>query len=238
MYAPLSPITSSPHTPNPGPPPAHKKLEPNWWLELESTYLSRLAERMELYLKHGTEVLNKLPGSEPACIELMEMSLQFLAARYPQHFTLDNSTGVFHNKLLGMEFEVFRMCPLMVLLHNIPEDFAIMLRSEETGQYELRAGFVCSSLGWTLQEKIGKALREIHGPIPDYAEKMATAMDRFVPSPPLTRPARRLTPQASSPVSPAPRLYSAAPGALSIKPPSLCRQTTRTRSTVLPNPPT
>jgi hypothetical protein len=154
-------------------------MEPDWWLELESNYTSRLDQRKELYKQYGNEVLAKLPGSEPACNELMEMCLQFLVARYPQHFTLDPVARVFRNGITRKTFNLNDLCPLMVLLDNIPEDFAVMTCNPETGEYELRAGFICSSLGWTVQTKLGKPLREIHAPIPDYKEKLERSMDRF-----------------------------------------------------------
>ena len=69
--------------------------------------------------------------------------------------------------------------PLEVLLHNVPEDFAVMLRNKEDGMYYLRAGVICSSLGWSVDVKMGKSLNDIHAEIvPDYVEKMSKSMDR------------------------------------------------------------
>lgn len=160
-------------------------MEPDWWLELESTYPCRIAQRIALFAKHGTDVLQSLPGSESATNELMEMALQFLVARYPHYFVLENRKGkeVFVNRILGREFVIREMDPLRVLLENVPEDFAITLRNSETGVYECRAGVVCSSLGWNLQSKMGLTLDEIHAPVPDYKEKMSMSMNRFVPPP-------------------------------------------------------
>jgi len=159
------------------------KLETNWWLELESTYKSRIAQRKELYAQHGTGVLQWLPGSELACKELMEMCLQFLCARYPQYFSLapltdDATKTVFTNKILNTSQIVQDQHPLHILLDNVPEDFAIMLRNPETGYYHFRAGMICSAIGWNIDEKIGKQLHEIHASIPDYKEKMQFSMDR------------------------------------------------------------
>lgn len=65
-------------------------------------------------------------------------------------------------------------------MENVPEDFAIMMRDHETGYYYLRAGAICSALGWNLATKMGLQLHEIHGPIPDYKEKLQFSMDRYV----------------------------------------------------------
>lgn len=157
------------------------RMETDWWIELESTYKSRIAQRKELYAKYGKAVLDALPGSELACKELMEMVLQFVCTRYPQHFTLVDKR-ILKNHILGTEHDVQTRPPLEILLENIPEDFAIMLRDDETGFYYLRAAVICSALGWNVASKIGKRLDQIHAPIPDYKEKMQFSMDRYVPS--------------------------------------------------------
>jgi hypothetical protein len=156
------------------------KMEPDWWLEIENTYEERIRERQGLLAKHGDAVLQALPGSELACKELMEMSLQFLCARYPHYFRLDTAKMMFYNEILKTETDLRDTHPLHVLFNNIPEDFAIMLRDDKTGFYLFRAGIVCSSLGWNVASKIGMRLHEIHAPIPDYKEKMQFSMDRCV----------------------------------------------------------
>jgi len=167
------------------------KLDPNYWLELESTYTARIAQRQALYATHGTSVLNALPGSEHATKELMEMSLQFLCTRYPQYFTLCPSKTHFHNAILQTTTPLHSTPPLIVILNNIPEDFALVLRCPLTGSYTLRAGIICSSLGWSLGTKISLSLSAIHGPIPDYATKMAFSMDRYFAKKPTDKPIQR-----------------------------------------------
>ena len=147
---------------------------------MENTYVSRIAQRKKLYVDHGEAVLQWLPGSELACKELMETSIQFLCARYPQYFHLHSDKKTFENKILGTKQDVSSKHPLLVMLDNIPEDFAIMLRNPETGYYPFRAGMICSALGWNVGTKIGLQLHEIHAPIPDYKEKMQFSMDRYV----------------------------------------------------------
>jgi hypothetical protein len=154
-----------------------KKLETDWWVELENTYKERIAQRKGLYEKHGKEVFDWMPGSELACKELMEMVLQFICARYPQYFSIrDNRILV--NKILETEQDICSKHPLEILMDNVPEDFAITLRDDKTGYYVFRAGVICSSLGWNVGTKIGLQLHEIHSIVPDYKEKMKFSMDR------------------------------------------------------------
>ncbi|KAJ5665150.1 uncharacterized protein N7477_007598 [Penicillium maclennaniae] len=166
------------------------RMETDWWIELESTYKTRIAQRKELYAKNGKAVLDAMPGSELACKELMEMVLQFICARYPQHFTLVDKR-ILKNHILGTEHDVKAKPPLEILLENVPEDFAIMLRDDETGFYFLRAAVICSALGWNVASKVGKRLDQIHDPIPDYKEKMQFSMDRFFTKMPTEKPIQR-----------------------------------------------
>ncbi|KAF2819292.1 hypothetical protein CC86DRAFT_144358 [Ophiobolus disseminans] len=167
------------------------KMEPDWWLEVESTYEERIRERQDLLAKHGDAVLQALPGSELACKELMEMCLQFLCARYPHHFKLNAEKMIFYNLILKNETDLKHTPPLHVIFNNIPEDFALMLRDDETGYYLFRAGIICSSLGWNVASKIGMRLHEIHEPIPDYKEKMQFSMDRYFAKKPTEKPIQR-----------------------------------------------
>ncbi|RYP89515.1 hypothetical protein DL770_004385 [Monosporascus sp. CRB-9-2] len=167
------------------------KLEPDWWIELENTYKARVAQRQELYAKHGEAVLQWLPGSELACKELMEMVVQFICARYPQYFSLSPDRTRFENKILGTVSVFAEKHPLLILLDNVPEDFGVVLRHPDTGIYHFRAGVICSSLGWNVASIIGLKLHEIHEPIPDYKEKMQFSMDRYFSKMPVSKPIQR-----------------------------------------------
>ncbi|KAL4925746.1 heme-dependent oxidative N-demethylase family protein [Aspergillus undulatus] len=166
------------------------KLEPDWWLELENTYRTRIAQRKALFAKHNDGVLDSLPGSELACKELMEMVVQFLCTRYPQYFTLVDKR-VLVNRILGTEQDVRSKPPLEILMDNVPEDFGIMLRDDVSGNYFLRAGVICSSMGWNVKSKVGLQLHRIHDEIPDYMEKMRFSMDRFFTKMPTDKPIQR-----------------------------------------------
>lgn len=106
------------------------------------------------------------------------MVVQFICARYPQYFSLQDNDRILCNKILGTEQVIQDKHPLEILMDHVPEDFAIMLRDDKTGNYFFRAGVICSSLGWNVGTKIGLQLHEIHATIPDYKEKMQFSMDR------------------------------------------------------------
>ena len=158
---------------------ALKTLEPDWWLELESTYRERLIQRKQLYVDHGKLIVDELPGSQVATKEYMQMVVQFLCQRYPNLFQYDNWTGMFTNRLLGSKTNITAVHPLTFLLDNLPEDVFITQQDQETGLYHMTAGIACSAVGWNMGEKIGKPLSQIHTPVPDYKEKMEFSIDRY-----------------------------------------------------------
>jgi hypothetical protein len=151
-------------------------MDNDWWIELESTYRQRIEARKALHMKHGKTVLDYLPGSELACKELLEMVIQFLCARYPQYFSCDGK--ILSNGILGLQTNIESKHPLEILFDHVPEDFTIMIRDSQTGRYFLRAGVICYSIGWTLGDKLGLGLDEIHQPVPEYKEKMDFSMHR------------------------------------------------------------
>lgn len=119
------------------------------------------------------------------------MVLSFMCQRYPHYFSLHGSSTsisgsggggetptIFRNRILDSETDLKATPPLEALLRNVPEDFAIVLRNPQDGGYYMRAGVICSALGWNVASKIGKRLHQIHEPVPDYKQKMKFSMDR------------------------------------------------------------
>lgn len=158
--------------------PALKKLEPDWWLELEGTYRARIAQRKQLHAKHGKLVIDELPGSQEASRECMEMVVQFLCQRYPNQFQYDSWIGIFTNGILDTTTDITTVHPLKFLLDNVPEDFFITQQDPQSSFYCLTAAVSGSAVGWNISQKMGKPLSQIHGPVPDYKERMELSMDR------------------------------------------------------------
>ncbi|KAF8723929.1 hypothetical protein AX14_009003 [Amanita brunnescens Koide BX004] len=96
-----------------------KTMEPDWRLELESTYPERLVQCRKIYENMARESLIR-------------------SRQVTRHFAFDNRTKRFHNRIL------------------IPKD----CRSEDTEHHLLRAGIICSVIGWNLQEKIDENVNQ------------------------------------------------------------------------------
>jgi hypothetical protein len=166
------------------------KYDPNWWIELESNYTQTMAARQALLGKHPEHIFFQSRGADLAVRELSEMLLQFLTLRYPGHFSLSHGNTLFHNRLLHTVTDLSTTPPLRAIFDNVPEDYALMLRSELDGVYHLRAAAVCSSVGWHIGLHRDAPLRAIHTDVPD-AGRMAFSMDRWFTKVPTDGPVSR-----------------------------------------------
>ncbi|KAI6129173.1 hypothetical protein EDD17DRAFT_1775687 [Pisolithus thermaeus] len=167
------------------------ELEPNWWIELDSAYREKISQRKKLYSEYGKLIIDELTGSQEASRECMEMVIQFICQRYPNQFRYNDWTGVFTNEILHAQVDIATAHPLMFLLDHVPEDFFIVQEDPVSGLYRLTAAVGCSAIGWNISQKIGKPLHEIHGPVPDYKERMAFSVDRFFSKVPCDKPIQR-----------------------------------------------
>lgn len=59
------------------------------------------------------------------------------------------------------------------------EEFLLLAKGPDEDQYALKGFVLCFPSGFNTKEKFGLSLREIHTPVPGYAEKLALSMDRF-----------------------------------------------------------
>lgn len=60
------------------------------------------------------------------------------------------------------------------------EDFNILVRSDDSGEYELLASATLFPAGWKLQERIGSPLSGLHGPVPNWAAKLICPVTRYL----------------------------------------------------------
>lgn len=56
----------------------------------------------------------------------------------------------------------------------------LLLRPRDDGQFVLVGGALCFPTGWALEEKMGRPVAEIHGPVPGLNEKLGPQIDQFL----------------------------------------------------------
>ncbi|MFL2483069.1 MAG: heme-dependent oxidative N-demethylase family protein, partial [Verrucomicrobiales bacterium] len=68
---------------------------------------------------------------------------------------------------------------LLKTAKEIQEDLVI-LNGDTSSGHPIIAGVVCFPNGWTINEKIGMGIDQIHDPVPEYAEVMSNAVNKLL----------------------------------------------------------
>jgi Protein of unknown function (DUF3445) len=165
-----------------------KRLDESNWLTLDSKYLPEHFLRCSLLCTHRPQVIQCLPGSHQVCYEVLTLVTSFLSSRFPQHFTLVAmpSGPAIHNHLTNEIFLIGEEnCPnpLEIAAKLAMEDFNVLIKNPETGEYELKASATLFPAGWKLQERIGTSMANLHKPVPGWKEKLAGSVNRYRPHP-------------------------------------------------------
>jgi len=160
-----------------------KRLDIDNWLTLDSNYLSENKLRCNLFKTKEANVIQCLSGSEDACYEVLDIVSTFMSTRFPQHFTMTRWSGepAIYNHLTDETFLVGRKCPkpLEVAARLAMEDFNILVKNPVTGEYHLQASATLFPAGWKIQERIGYSMARLHGPVPQWKEKLGDHVNRY-----------------------------------------------------------
>jgi hypothetical protein len=161
-----------------------KRLDESNWLTLDSKYLPEHFLRCSLLCTKNPQVIQCLPGSEAACHEVLSIVTSFLFARFPQHFTITtiSSGPAIHNHLTNEIFPIGNqncLNPLEIAAKLSMEDFNVLMKNPETGDYHLQASATLFPAGWKLQERVGTSMANLHAPVPGWKQKLGGNVNRY-----------------------------------------------------------
>lgn len=149
--------------------------DPDELICLDERYPAEIEQRRTLLARWGREVVAAEPGAEPACRELLERLAELLPRRYPAWF--ERRAGALRNLVTGETWELDAN-PLTAAALLVQEDLCLLELRD--GAPVLVAGTLCFSPGWQLLEKLGQPLRDVHGPVPFFADRLARPVDRLL----------------------------------------------------------
>jgi hypothetical protein len=164
-------------------------LDPAQWIEPDANLGRDLALKDAILTTAFAASVRAEPGTLEAQRELRDLLVPHLLSRFPSLYTRPAAETVElptlgrHVRLDGPEM------PLVACARLVQEDLCLMRRSD--AGWRLAAGVLCFPSGWSLAEKIGGDLTQIHGPVPGFAGPMAETVgrmfDRIAPERPLVR---------------------------------------------------
>jgi hypothetical protein len=172
--------------------------------------LAELRLKQTLLLSERDTYAQTPPATEAMQWDALAVVLPAMAARYPQWFRLqrDGDRWQWHHGILHHDI-TFRfgdattlpLPPLEWLGYQVQEDLLIMANDPEQG-FPLVAGVLCFPNAWSLEEKMGRSLLEIHAPVPGFAEALGEKTVRLMEQLKPGRPTWRL----NWSIKPVPRL--------------------------------
>jgi len=152
---------------------ALKTLDPNEWVELDTELETYLTEKDRLYATVPDKVFVEEPDTREAQQEVLDMLVSYLVERFPKTYRRSGASI----EILGTGRQVLtgasELPPLQTASLLVPEDL-ILMRASEDG-WRLVAGSLCFPSSWSLGEKFGRALQDIHEPVPAFGRGTRTA---------------------------------------------------------------
>ncbi|MGX5826733.1 heme-dependent oxidative N-demethylase family protein [Mesorhizobium sp. 43Arga] len=144
-----------------------KPLEPANWIEVDGHLLPYLAEKRRLYAEIPDRVFVEEDGTRDAQREVLDLLGAYLPERFP-HTHRRTDAGI---ELVGAANHpalpsALADAPLVAASLLVQEDL-ILMRRDDSG-WRLAAGSLCFPSSWSLTEKFGKPLQQIHEPVPGF----------------------------------------------------------------------
>jgi hypothetical protein len=137
-----------------------RALAPEHWLVRDQAAPSELALRRRLMDEQREQVFACNAPAEPAAAEAAE-----LVARWLDH--------------RGLELwpEGARHHPLARAGLSVQEDLCLMVHHH--GAWHLEAALLCFPSTWSLTEKLGRPVAEVHAPVAHYTDELSARVDTF-----------------------------------------------------------
>jgi hypothetical protein len=145
-----------------------KPLDFDRWIEVDELLLPHLAEKQRLYREIPQKVFVEEDGTRGAQREVLDLLAAHLEAAHSGMHRRDGADV----EPVGFEGTIDRLppalreAPLAQASLLVQEDL-ILMRRDERG-WRLAAGSLCFPSSWSLLEKFGKPLQEIHAPVPGF----------------------------------------------------------------------
>jgi heme-dependent oxidative N-demethylase alpha subunit-like protein len=149
------------------------RLEEREWLEIDDRRGTELQEKARLLSAARETVLVTLPSGDAASRELFDLVVEHLVAH---HDVLDTSGATIVERTTGDAVDVAQLHAIEAASRLVQEDLCVLVRDDA---WRLVAACVCFPSRWSLREKLGASLVEIHEPVPGFDETLATPASTF-----------------------------------------------------------
>jgi hypothetical protein len=147
------------------------QLDPDRWIEPDDDLLYHLAEKRRLFAQHGQQVFRAEPGTQDAQQEILDALSTYLPAHHPALYRREHN--LMHMAGDRLDLTDTRLPPLLKAGLLVQDDLVIM-RKGENG-WRIAAAFLAFPSSWSLADKFGKVMDEVHAPVPGFAASSRNA---------------------------------------------------------------
>jgi hypothetical protein len=151
------------------------------WILLGPDTREKLVLKRRLLAERHDEVFAALPCTEEAGGEVVDMLFDVLPRHFPTQYPRMGAMFAIAATAELVSARSPALHPLDIAGRIVPEDLCLM-RADASGTYRLVAASLCFPSHWSLAEKLGQPVAEIHGPVPAYVQRLAGPVDRFFAS--------------------------------------------------------
>lgn len=167
-----------------------RPLELADWIDVDERLAADLAEKERVAATHPGAAFLAEAGTEAAQAEVLQLISEHLVARFP---------GMYRRSAAGIDVVPANRCvalnagvePLRLAAQLVQEDLVLMRRDEAA--WRLVAASLSFPSSWSLREKFGRPLHDVHGPVPGFgpgtrnAQLMNRMFDNARPETPMIR---------------------------------------------------
>jgi hypothetical protein len=136
------------------------------WIEVDRHYDAHVAEKRRLYETVPQLVFVEERDTREAQCEVFGLIAAHLTEHEERLFRTDGQQAAFQASLAKVGGADDTIAPLHAASLLVQEDL-ILMRQNEAG-WRLAAGSLCFPSSWSLTEKFGKVMQDIHQPVPGF----------------------------------------------------------------------
>jgi dimethylamine monooxygenase subunit A len=168
-----------------------KPLDPAEWIDVDDRLADYLREKERLAAAVPDQVFAAEAGTEAAQREVLTLLAEHLSARFPEIYRRHGSDMEIVPAGRRVALDAAGVPPLRIAAALVQEDLVIMRRGETA--WRLAAASLSFPSSWSLREKFGRPIDEVHGPVPGFgtgtrnAELIGRMFDHLRPEMPVIR---------------------------------------------------
>lgn len=161
------------------------------WIEPDGDLAAYLAEKRRLLESHREMIFKAEAGTEEAQAEVLALLAAYLPERHPDLYRrIGNRIEIEAAPAVNLADEAR---PALETAGLLVQDDLVLMRRGDAG-WRIAAAFVAFPSSWSLEEKFGRVMDEVHAEVPDFqgGSRNAELINRMFDRLPVDRAVKRL----------------------------------------------